>query len=83
MAKSNFLNVFEFQMIEDIQPGVWMSFSKVRLLPSASLSGLAQMEWDSARLYFSQTDMNLVLYGENGKQMTLCISASAQPTREP
>jgi hypothetical protein len=61
-----FLNIFEYDSIEDMEPGQWIVFSDVRVADSSIV-------WPFATFYFGKAEDNLVLRAKNGTCETYTI----------
>lgn len=75
----NFLNLFEFAGHADMQPGAWMGFREVRLLPSSGAilpSGYkGDKVWELARFDFNRVVDNLVLFDRGRGAVVLTVRA--------
>jgi hypothetical protein len=90
-AFHRFLGLFEFASLEDLQPGQWISFAKVRLLPEAAAAA-AQLPapygpetlWDLACLrYAAQPRAILELYQGGRKVAELAVGGVALSAAVP
>ena len=74
-----FLNLFEFAGHEDMQPGAWMAFRGVRLLPAsgAILPAPYTLDkvWELARFDFNRQVDNLVLFDRGRGAVVLTVRA--------
>jgi hypothetical protein len=74
-----FLNLFEFAGHEDMQPGAWMGFREVRILPSSGAVMPAPYRldkvWELARFDFNRLEDNLVLFDRGRGAVVLTVKA--------